>query len=59
MPNYSYPLLGLLHLIVWIWAIVDILKSGKSVGEKLLWILVVLLLPLIGLILYILIGRGK
>jgi hypothetical protein len=57
--QYSYSLLGLLHLIIWIWAIVDILKSGKSSGEKLLWILVVFLLPLLGLILYILLGRGK
>lgn len=59
MPSSSYSLLGLLHLIVWIWAIIDILKSGKSTGEKLLWILVVLLLPLIGLIIYLLMGRGK
>lgn len=59
MPSYSYSLLGLLHLIVWIWAIIDILKSGKSAGEKLLWILVVLLLPVIGLIIYVLMGRGK
>lgn len=59
MPTYSYSLLGLLHLIVWIWAIIDILKSGKPGIEKLVWILVVLLLPLIGLIIYILIGRGK
>ena len=49
----------MLHLIVWIWAIIDILKSGKSAGEKLLWILVVLLLPVIGLIIYVLMGRGK
>lgn len=59
MPSYSYSLLGLLHLIVWIGAIIDILKSGKSAGEKLLWILVVLLLPVIGLIIYVLMGRGK
>jgi hypothetical protein len=59
MPSYSYSLLGILHLIVFIWAIIDILKSGKPGIEKLLWILVVLLLPVIGLIIYILVGRGK
>lgn len=53
-----YTIIGVLHLILWIWAIIDILGSGKSVGEKLLWIIIVLLLPLIGLILYILLGRG-
>lgn len=54
-----YSIVGILHLILWIWAIIDILGSGKSAGEKLLWILIVLLLPLIGLILYVLIGRGR
>ncbi len=53
-----YSVLGILHLFLWIWAIIDILGGGKSAGEKLLWILVVLLLPLLGLILYVLIGRG-
>ncbi len=53
-----YTIVGVLHLILWIWAIIDILGSSKSMGEKLLWILIVLLLPLIGLILYVLLGRG-
>lgn len=56
--HMTYSILGILHLILWIWAIIDILGSGKSAGEKLLWILIVLLLPLIGLILYVLLGRG-
>lgn len=59
MPSYSYSLLGIVHLIVFIWAIIDILKSGKAGIEKLVWIFVVLLLPVIGLIIYILMGRGK
>ena len=53
----NYSLLGLIHLILWIIAAIEILKSGKSAGNKLLWILVILFLPLIGLILYYLIGR--
>lgn len=53
-----YSIVGVLHLILWIWALIDILGSGKSAGEKILWILIVFLLPLIGLILYILLGRG-
>lgn len=55
----TYSILGILHLILWIWAIIDILGSGMSAGAKILWILIVFLLPLIGLILYVLIGRGK
>lgn len=58
MLSTPYSILGIIHLILFIWALVDILKSGKQPMEKLLWIVVILLLPLIGLILYILIGRG-
>ncbi len=59
MPSSVYGLLSLLHLILWIIAVVDIVKSSRGLGSKILWILVVLLLPLAGLILYYLIGRGK
>nr|WP_323373163.1 PLDc N-terminal domain-containing protein [Marinicella gelatinilytica] len=50
-------IIGLIILILDIIAIVEILSSGKSAGEKLLWVLVILFLPLIGLILYYLLGR--
>lgn len=52
-------ILGLLHLILWLIAAVEILTSNKTLGNKVLWLLIVFLLPLIGLILYFLIGRGK
>lgn len=54
-----YTLLGILHLVLWIIAAVEILSSRKSPGEKILWVLVILLLPLVGLIIYYVIGRGK
>lgn len=51
---------GLIHLIVIIWAVVDIVGSEKkSTGTKVLWILVVAFAPLIGLIFYIMAGREK
>jgi hypothetical protein len=53
-----YTIIGIVHLVLWIWALVDILKSSKPPAEKLLWVVVVALLPLIGLILYLVIGRG-
>lgn len=37
----------------------DIVKSSRSLGWKILWILIVLLLPVVGLILYFLLARGK
>lgn len=49
-------IIGILHLIVVIWAALSILKSGASGGAKLLWILLVLILPLIGLIIWFLAG---
>lgn len=51
---------GALHLIVLIWAIVDIVGTDKkSTGTKVLWILVVAIAPVFGLIFYILAGREK
>lgn len=51
-------IIGLIILILDIIAIVSVLMGGGSVLRKLLWILIILLLPLIGMILYFLIGRS-
>lgn len=53
------PLIGLVVLVLDIIAIVDALKSTKPTGEKALWIILILLLPLIGMVLYFLIGKKK
>lgn len=50
-------ILGLVVLVLDIWAIVDILKSAMPSGKKILWVLLVILLPVIGLVLYFLIGK--
>jgi len=53
-------LLGLVILALDIWAIVSIVQSSASTGKKVLWILLVLILPVVGLILWFLLGpRGK
>lgn len=49
-------ILGIIHIIVVIWAVLSIFKSGASTGVKLLWSLLVLLLPLVGLIIWFLAG---
>ena len=54
----EYGIVGLIILILDIIAIVSILGAAKSVGWKVLWTLIVLLLPLIGMILYFLIGKS-
>jgi len=45
-------IIGLLILALDIWAIVNILQSLASNQRKLIWSIVVLLLPLLGLILW-------
>ena len=49
-------ILGLLILIVDVWAIVNIVGSRADVLAKVLWTLLVLLLPVIGLIIWFLAG---
>jgi len=50
---------GLIILIADIYAIVMILQSSAKSIEKLVWSLVVFLLPLIGLIIWYFAGPGK
>lgn len=47
---------GLLILAGDIWAIINIFQSAESKEKKLIWILVALLLPLLGLILWFFFG---
>lgn len=49
-------LLGLIILILDVWAIVRVVGSNASTGTKVLWIVVILLLPVLGLILWFLLG---
>ena len=49
-------LFGLLILIGDVWAIVNIAQSGASTERKALWIVLVLVLPLLGLLLWLLLG---
>lgn len=52
-------ILGLIVLALDIIAIVDCAKSAVSTGKKVLWIILILVLPLIGMILYFLVGKKK
>jgi len=51
---------GLIALIVFILdiiAIVEVLGTDRGMGEKLCWILLILFFPLLGLILYCIVGK--
>ena len=52
-------LLGLLILAADVWAVISILQSAASNEKKALWIVLVVLLPILGLILWFFLGpRG-
>lgn len=51
--------LGILHLALVVWAAVSILGSASSQGQKVLWILLVLLFPVVGLIIWFIAGPKK
>ena len=52
-------LIGLVILVLDIIALVSLLQSGADAATKILWALLIILLPLIGMVLYFLIGPGR
>ncbi|WP_409559295.1 PLDc N-terminal domain-containing protein [Accumulibacter sp.] len=57
MMNFGYSsVLGLMILIGDIWAILNIFQSSAANEKKLIWIIAVVLLPVLGLILWLLLG---
>lgn len=49
-------LLGLIILILNIYAIVKTVQSPAGTGAKVLWIVLIILLPVVGFILWLLLG---
>ncbi len=47
---------GLLVLIADVWAIVNIVQSGADTGKKVLWVVLVIVLPVLGFVLWLLLG---
>lgn len=52
-------LFGLIILIADIWAIIKTVDSHTTTGTKVMWVVVILLLPVLGLILWLLFGPGR
>lgn len=50
-------ILGIVILVLDVLAILNLFKSAKPAGQKILWTVLILLVPVIGLVLYYLIGR--
>ncbi len=49
---YFWTAMAVIVLLLDLWAIVSVLRSQKSQGTKLIWVLVLLLLPVLGLIIW-------
>ena len=54
-----FSLLGVVVFVLDIIALVSLLKSGVDSGTKILWALLIILLPVLGMILYFLMGPGR
>ncbi|ANF26979.1 MULTISPECIES: PLD nuclease N-terminal domain-containing protein [Pseudomonadaceae] len=51
---------GLLILALDIWAIISVVRSDSSTGKKALWVLLIVILPVLGLIIWGIMGpRGN
>jgi len=51
---------GLLILALDVWAIVSVLRSDATTGKKAMWVLLIVILPVLGLIIWGIMGpRGN
>lgn len=45
---------------VWVWAIIDLAKSDfKDSATKILWVLFIFFIPVLGVLLYVIVGRRQ
>ena len=54
-----FSLIGLVILVLDVIALVSLLKSGADTASKILWALLIIFLPVLGMILYFLMGPGR
>ncbi|KPA90194.1 MULTISPECIES: PLD nuclease N-terminal domain-containing protein [Pseudomonas] len=54
--EYVWIALAVVVLLVELWAIRSVLRSGRSAGTKGLWIVVLIWVPVLGLVLWFFIG---
>jgi hypothetical protein len=54
-----YDIVGIITLLLVIWALIGILQSSASPVEKLIWVIIILVIPLIGFLIWYLIGPGS
>ena len=53
-------ILFFIPVLLWLWAMIDLLKSDFSNSiNKIVWAIVIIFIPLAGALLYLLIGRSQ
>jgi hypothetical protein len=50
---------GLIVLILNVWAIIKTVQSPAGTGAKVFWVVLILILPIVGLLLWLLLGPKK
>ena len=55
----GYNLIYLIVVVLDVIALVKLLQSGANTGSKILWAILIILLPVLGMILYFLMGPGR
>jgi hypothetical protein len=56
MDRFGGGLLGLIVLVLDIYAIVKVVKSGAPTLHKVVWVIVILIFPVLGFILWLIFG---
>jgi len=51
-------LIGLIYLVLVVWAVVDIIKSTRTGEQKFIWIVVIIFFPVAGPVIYYLLSRN-
>jgi phospholipase D-like protein len=56
---FPFILIGIRGLVLWIWALVDAIKvpDESLSGNRIIWVLVIILTGFIGAIIYLVVGR--
>jgi hypothetical protein len=51
-------ILGILYLVLLIWAVYDLLMSHRSTEQKIIWLIVIIIFPVGGSVIYYLMSRN-
>jgi hypothetical protein len=53
-------IIGLSSTILWIWALIDVARNQKlDTNNRILWVLIIVILPFIGSLVYLIVGRNQ